>query len=319
MKTLKTEPIAATEPAHKNISFANAPAGRTVADLKRRDKEFSKLIEDGKADLVKTWDSVYPQALDKLNSAVFKPDGNGWKITNPDDIRKLIYNDGILRYKSSEIRKSMDAGKTRGWEMGNGHAQEVVKVKAVSVVVTPKIMTDTMAKSLLRSRTAVEINGAYQAIEKEMYYLLENAMSGGQSPQAVSAKMREVLAQGGFNPAHATTIVNTSLNWTYNEARMNLYRSLQDPTGQIPGSIKGYVFAAVLDGTTTDICTAYDGQAFAVDDPNLPQPPLHYNCRSQLIPVFDDEQPWNSSGEFMSLDASKALSADIPSGFGGVA
>ena len=328
----KTEPVVEpndTEPKEPVVAAA-APEGRTRADLKRRDNEFSKLIETGQKDLSDTWATVYPQTLDKLNTAVFSKDGNGWKLKtvdgkrvpiNAEDIRKIIFDDNTLRYKSSELRKSLDATKKQGWEMGNEHASETIKVKAVSVIVTPQIMTDSMARSVLRSRTMVEMNSAYQTVEKDMYYLLDNAINGGQSPQAVSAKMREVLETGGFNPSHATTIVNTTLNRTYNESRMNLYRSLQDPTGQIPGSIKGYVFAAVIDKDTTDVCNAYDNQAFLADDPNLPQPPLHFNCRSQLIPVFDDEVPWTteSGGEFQTLDKSKALSTIITTGFGGVA
>jgi uncharacterized protein with gpF-like domain len=55
------------------------------------------------------------------------------------------------------------------------------------------------------------------------------------------------------------------------------------------GRIAGYEYSAVMDDRTSDICADLDGKFFSVQDANSVQPPLHFNCRSQFIPVFVDE------------------------------
>jgi len=130
------------------------------------------------------------------------------------------------------------------------------------------------------------------------------------------AKIGRLLEENGINAGRATTIVNTSLGQAYNQGRMSLFNQLSDPDGVEPGGIIGYQFSAVMDDATTDICQSYDGQFFRVDDPSLPEPGLHYGCRSVLLPVFTGEEPWGG-GEWTDLDKSKSLSSGIPDGFGG--
>jgi len=56
---------------------------------------------------------------------------------------------------------------------------------------------------------------------------------------------------------------------------------------ELKGFIKAVEFSAILDSRTTDICEARDGLILAIDDPRLSAntPPLHYQCRSILVPV----------------------------------
>jgi uncharacterized protein with gpF-like domain len=71
-----------------------------------------------------------------------------------------------------------------------------------------------------------------------------------------------------------------------------------------------------MDDYTTDECEFLNGQFFRVDDPNIPLPPLHHNCRSVLIPVFTGEEPW-SPGGWTTLEQSKEWSGLTAPGFGG--
>lgn len=49
----------------------------------------------------------------------------------------------------------------------------------------------------------------------------------------------------------------------------------------------GELFVAVLDSRTTIVCASHDGQRYPADEG--PVPPLHWNCRSQRVPVLDGE------------------------------
>lgn len=301
------------------LSFANAPAGRTLTDIRRRGKQADAAFESSLSDLEETWNGVLPQLMNALESALFVPGNLTWKVKNIEELDKALHD--TIRYKSSEVRKSLDATKSRAWDLGEAQAKEMIPVKAVGLTLSPTKVSNANAKNLLRIRTRHEVNARYQQIEDEMYWLLENGFTGEESPVALIPRMRELLEVNGFAGRYAATIVNNAFFGSFNESRMNLFREIEDPTGQIPGSIIGYVFAAVDDHDTTPLCRGYNGRAFKSDDPSLPQPQLHHNCRSQLIPVFTGEKPWTpeSSGEFLSLEESKKMSADIPDGWGKVA
>jgi len=53
--------------------------------------------------------------------------------------------------------------------------------------------------------------------------------------------------------------------------------------------ITKFEFVATLDNRTTMVCASLDGTVWDPNDPNMPQPPLHYGCRSLLAPVIDGD------------------------------
>lgn len=54
------------------------------------------------------------------------------------------------------------------------------------------------------------------------------------------------------------------------------------------GVVSGYQYSAILDDRTTDICRGLHGKFFKAG--NEPIPPMHFNCRSTLIPITKYEQ-----------------------------
>jgi SPP1 gp7 family putative phage head morphogenesis protein len=87
---------------------------------------------------------------------------------------------------------------------------------------------------------------------------------------------------------NAEALVRTSYQTVMSEARQDAYRANDDV-------IKGTELCAVLDQRTTLICRGYDGKTWDLNGkpipPNtLPQriPPLHWGCRSVLVPVMKD-------------------------------
>lgn len=57
------------------------------------------------------------------------------------------------------------------------------------------------------------------------------------------------------------------------------------------GVISGYQYSAIMDGRTSEICSGLDGKIFKKG--NEPVPPMHFNCRSILVPitVFEEYEP----------------------------
>jgi SPP1 gp7 family putative phage head morphogenesis protein len=54
------------------------------------------------------------------------------------------------------------------------------------------------------------------------------------------------------------------------------------------GVVAAYQYSAILDMNTTEICASLDGKIFEVGDE--PIPPLHFNCRSLLVPITKYEK-----------------------------
>lgn len=95
---------------------------------------------------------------------------------------------------------------------------------------------------------------------------------------------RQIAQAGGELTSVANhqvmALVRTSINQVANAASQQVYEANQDVT-------KRYRYVATLDGRTSPICRALDGQEF--DYGKGPTPPQHFNCRSTTVPIVDYE------------------------------
>jgi SPP1 gp7 family putative phage head morphogenesis protein len=71
----------------------------------------------------------------------------------------------------------------------------------------------------------------------------------------------------------------------FNRGRMEYFDST--------GVVAAYQFAAILDDVTSEICGSLHGLTFPVGE--APVPPLHFNCRSVLVPITKYED-WSADG-----------------------
>lgn len=77
---------------------------------------------------------------------------------------------------------------------------------------------------------------------------------------------------------HAEALTRTALNHAANAARDEMWEANAD-------IITGLRWIATLDGRTTAVCRARDGQIFKPK--SGPRPPAHWNCRSTMSPILD--------------------------------
>ncbi len=76
--------------------------------------------------------------------------------------------------------------------------------------------------------------------------------------------------------------------------------------------VGGYQFSAIMDDRTSDICAGLHGKIFKAGDE--PVPPMHFNCRSTLIPItiFEEFEPDKKVG---SKPIDKFIEDNIGEGF----
>lgn len=110
----------------------------------------------------------------------------------------------------------------------------------------------------------------------------------------------------------ATAVVRTATNHVSNAVREDVWKANKD-------IIDALVWSATLDGRTTLICQTRDGKAtpvvpggrissnFEALQPPGARPPAHINCRSFMIPYFDDVGLLGTRGTFASTKTNKEL------------
>ena len=84
------------------------------------------------------------------------------------------------------------------------------------------------------------------------------------------------------------TLIRTKTTEIYNRGRKSYFDN--DPLAQ--KVIEAYQFSAIMDARTSEICASLDKKVFSADDANvnLMTPPLHFNCRSIIVPVTQYEK-----------------------------
>ena len=94
-----------------------------------------------------------------------------------------------------------------------------------------------------------------------------------------------------------TRLARTITNGTSNQSHLEFLKANSDV-------LDGVVFSAVRDGRVSAICNSLHGNLYKIDDASTPIPPLHPNCRSQLVPQVSGigligEQPSVGGRNFM--------------------
>ncbi|MEW6282139.1 MAG: phage minor head protein, partial [Candidatus Eremiobacterota bacterium] len=109
------------------------------------------------------------------------------------------------------------------------------------------------------------------AVTNVLVLALQNG-SDVRTTMAALARVFPTLSRGRLE-----YIARTEATTAYNVGRL-------PGRGRLCGRVQ---FSAILDARTTDICRSRDGLVMRMDDPRLPAntPPLHFQCRSVLIPV----------------------------------
>jgi len=117
--------------------------------------------------------------------------------------------------------------------------------------------------------------------------------------------IKDVMKTTKITEHQAKTLTRTSITTAQTDA-------LNQVMGANAEVIKGYMFTAILDGRTSAICSYHNGQVYDIDDRRY-QPPLHWNCRSTMVPVIKakDELEAIKSKNIKSRNLKKVKTAEL--------
>jgi len=127
-------------------------------------------------------------------------------------------------------------------------------------------------------------------------------LANNKSPNEI---ISDVMKTTKLTEHQASTVTRTAITSTQSAALDRVMQNNKD-------IIKGYMFTAILDSRTSPICSHHNGKVYDADD-NRYRPPLHWRCRSSMIPVLKSKEELASADsarlkkrEVAKLDPSKA-------------
>jgi SPP1 gp7 family putative phage head morphogenesis protein len=106
---------------------------------------------------------------------------------------------------------------------------------------------------------------------------------GPEFEKADPEEIKRAIIEGTKMPAaNAATMVRTNTTWYQNQVRRDFYDQVPDVTH--------YLFLAIRDAATTKWCETRHGLVYAKGDPLVDKemPPIHWNCRSEMLPLDPD-------------------------------
>lgn len=115
----------------------------------------------------------------------------------------------------------------------------------------------------------------------ELQTRLSQAFIRGDSVERTSKVLAERMEVSFSNAAR---IVRTESSFIVHQATWDSYKA--------SGVVEKYEYLATLDDRTSEICRSMDGKVFKLSEKEVGvnYPPLHPNCRSTVVPYFDDEE-----------------------------
>lgn len=280
--------IAAFSKAQRRVDFAvMAKTSESVVD------EFTTATAD-------VMDSVFSDLISKAkqggkldekvkdNLKELKVDNKLKKKLNRTQTAMLKEARSIGRkHAEFEVDKAKKENYSRGIDSSrlNFIAEDYFKMKAFKI-------TGNFTDSAIKMIETEILNGTkydktWAEVEKAIY--TSAASNGLISIEQAKDALGEAL--GVANPdARIRTVIRTSSWDAINEARHSYFT---DPS--LDGFVVAFEYSSILDDRTTSICKHLDeenrgnhSEQWYKDNPQF-RPPNHYNCRSLLIPVTEED------------------------------
>ena len=152
----------------------------------------------------------------------------------------------------------------------------------------PNPLLPVKVEEVIKGESFKMVGDYSMEVTKRMKNIIVSGIKDSAGEGAIVALLRDEAKS--FTENWLATVVRTKTTEVYNTAR----RSFWETDENAKKLIVAYQFSAILDDRTSDICSDLDGKIFEVDDEiNRIQPPLHFNCRSLLVPVtkFEEYEP----------------------------
>jgi SPP1 gp7 family putative phage head morphogenesis protein len=248
-------------------------------DFAETDERMNSAIEDdvrmGSKILSKTLDDlirtvVNQKIIEENNTAAI----NKLELTQMGKLEKM-FNDGLKETYGDGGFIAGDAVSKKNQNFKNVTGFGVPPEKAIAWFKSQKfIMRNVIDNKLLeRAKEALAVGMRSGKTTKEVINHLEEIFQD----YIVGA----VEANRSFAPWALTNVVQTNYNTAFNRGLQDTYNSTD--------LVEAFMYSAILDAQTTEYCIAMDGQIWTKSNPNFVFPSSHFQCRSDVVPILQNE------------------------------
>ena len=250
--------------------------------------------------------NIYNDIIDDLTLSI--------KGADSDIIRKNL--NATIRDLKAKITPDLDFVETDLKALSVNEAtytassvNAVIGADIISKIPPQKTLERIYHTSLIEGAT---INDWYTSLTKSMQVDTERAVRKGvylgETNHELSKRLGNVL---GKTPRQSESITKTAVSTVTNQARQEVWESNED-------IISNYEHLSVMDSRVSFICSSRDSATWGLDHKGTNAlgkkyryqvPPLHFNCRSLLIPILKSWEELNL-GELSELPKGTKTSMD---------
>lgn len=285
------------EPAPAFPNFGGDPIEAAV-----KKEEIEKVVAEekdtkpvDKKEFVKAYDETPGDYHKKVNFKLAKTKLDHFRESIMESVRPLlteIYDDVIKQIRDKKILQKQDLEKVASIKVKQiGKLEKLVRDKfyalykeaqeqaeseiagGIKGYAKQKALPDEDFLDFLDEETFQYLGDFEYNIRKQVRQNLVKAIKDGEPLNDVLG----VLSSQGLKLSETSLerFARTKLTEVMNRGRNQLFEST--------GVVAAYQYSAILDDRTSEICEGLHGKVFELG--NEPIPPMHFNCRSLLIPI----------------------------------
>lgn len=158
--------------------------------------------------------------------------------------------------------------------------QKGVGIGSTFAKVDNKALENVLSQPWQGSNFSARIWDDRDKLLRELETALSQAFIRGDSIDRITQALAKRMSVSYSNAAR---IIRTETSFIVGQATFEGYKA--------SGVVKKYEYLATLDSRTSQICRSMDGLVFNLNEKEVGvnYPPLHPNCRSTVVPYFDEE------------------------------
>lgn len=203
----------------------------------------------------------------------------------------------VVNKMSAEAGDLLGEYLLRSWTLGSDLVDGTIKAIAPSVsILAPKVSAVTL--KILAPFSAQLITRINEETRAEIDKALRVSIALGESPFVLMKKL-ETRLTGKPSPFksvayRAEVITRTEVSRVHNLGRT---ARTEQAAAEYPELVRGpnrmmYKFVSVKRGEyPCEVCEPLNGKTWEIDDPDVPRPPMHPNCRCVIINSFNGITP----------------------------
>ena len=191
------------------------------------------------------------------------------------------------QYADHELEELLKFAKSEGIFNANllTSASTVAFAAPTDGQITLSVMSKKLSSGTMKGLSIPELLNEFSKKKtKQILQVVSDGILEGKTTPQIAKALDELFTFRINNQAMALARTLT------NAASSNVMESTLIENSEL---LEGYEFVATLDSKTTLICASNDGKKFSIGAG--PKPPLHYQCRSRIVPVVKPEYDLGAS------------------------